>query len=202
MTSTNDPHKGWRRRGRGYDAVVTTERDHGRRPPPMLPCPLQEGEHLFPSLVLALRDMRYANQRDRETGDGDGNQSWIGLSIGMIVLDTLSGDGDTTKVGERWSRLLTNHGVSDEDAAIIYALRNSLLHGYGPPKREKARDRKVLLTDDRDGYAIDTGTDGVALVSVPVFCGCLVERIAAEAPNDWDRSRLDVDFRLNLSLLH
>jgi hypothetical protein len=100
----------------------------------MLRCPLQEGEHLFPSLVLALRDMRYANQRDRETGDGDGNQSWTGLSIGMIVLDTLSGDGDTDKVGERWSRLLTNHGVSDEDAAIIYALRNSLLHGYGPPE--------------------------------------------------------------------
>jgi hypothetical protein len=60
----------------------------------------------------------------------------------------------------------------------------------------------VLLTDDRDGYAIDTGTDGVALVSVPVFCGCLVERIAAEAPHDWDRSRLDVGFRLDLSLLH
>jgi hypothetical protein len=55
----------------------------------------------------------------------------------MIVLDTLSGDGDTDKVGERWSRLLTNHSVSDEDAAISYALRNSLLHGYGPPKREK-----------------------------------------------------------------
>jgi hypothetical protein len=178
---------------------VTTDRDHGKSSPSMLRCPLQEEEHLFPTLVLAVRDMRRANTRDPETGQGDGNRSWVGLCIGMIVLDTLS--GDTVPVWDRWLRLLTNHGVSEEDAAIVYALRCSLLHGYGPPNRGRARGRRVILTDDRDGYAVDTATDGVALVSVPVFCGRLVERIAAEAPNDWDGSRLDVDFRLDLSRL-
>jgi len=48
-----------------------------------------------------LRDIRSANGRDPETGDGDGNDSWIGLSIAMIVLDTLSSDGDTDKVLQR-----------------------------------------------------------------------------------------------------
>jgi hypothetical protein len=165
----------------------------------MLPCPLQEEEHLFPSLVLALRDMRCANKRDPATGDGAGNRSWIGLSIGMIVLDTLS--GKSKEVKKRWLRLLRKYDVSEDDAEIVYALRNSLLHGYGPPRREKAGGRKVVLTGDCDGYAIDTTTDGVAFVSVPVFCGCLVERIAAAAPHDWDGSRLDVDFHLDLSRL-
>lgn len=178
---------------------MTTERDHGKSSPPMLPCPFPEGERLFASLVLALRDMRHANKRDPETGAGEGNDSWIGLCIGMIVLDTLRGNS-RERVREEWTQLLTNHGVSEGDATIIYALRCSLLHGYGPPKPEEACHRRVVLTGDRDAYALDTTIkDGVALVSVPVFCGCLVERIAAEAPNDWDDSLLDVDFRLDLS---
>jgi hypothetical protein len=56
-----------------------------------------------------------------------------------------------------------------------------LLHGYGPPKPAKSYGRKVLLTDDRAAYALDTSRPGRALVSVPVFCGRMVERIAVEA---------------------
>jgi hypothetical protein len=66
----------------------------------MLHCPLRQ-THLYPTLVLALRNMRSANGRDPTTGDGDGNDSWIGLIIGMIVLDTLSGDEDNGTTGAR-----------------------------------------------------------------------------------------------------
>jgi hypothetical protein len=182
-----------------YDAGVTTKGDHGRSPPAMLRCPITDGRHLFPSLVLALRDMRHSNNRNPASGEGDGNDSWIALSIGMIVLDTLT--PDTDPVWDRWLRLLTDHGVSEDDATIIYALRNSVLHGYGTPTPEKAGRRKVVLTANHDAYALDTTAKGFALVSVPVFCGCLVERIAYEAPNDWDASLLDTDFRLDLSRL-
>jgi hypothetical protein len=161
----------------------------------MLQCPTREA-NLYPTLVLALRDMRSANGRDPTTGDGDGNDSWIGLVIGMTVLDTLSGDKGRT--GQRWAQLLTDHGVSAEDAEIIYALRCSILHGYGLPAAEKACGRRVVLTPDRDGQAIDTSKDGLAVLSVPAFCKDLVERIAAEAPDDWDVSgiRIDMDYRL------
>jgi hypothetical protein len=64
--------------------------------------------------------MRQANDRDPTTGSGDGNESWIGLSLAMIVLDTLSGDDHD--VGGRWERLLTRHQVSPDDAKIVYAL--------------------------------------------------------------------------------
>jgi hypothetical protein len=161
----------------------------------MLQCPLRQ-THLYPTLVLALRDMRCANGRDPTTGDGDGNDSWIGLIIGMTVLDTLSGDKGRT--GERCAQLLTDHDISKEDAKIIYALRCSLLHGYGLPTAEEACDRRVILTPDLDGEAIDTSKDGLAVLSVPAFCKDLVERIAAEAPDDWDVSgiRIDTDYRL------
>jgi hypothetical protein len=154
--------------------------------------------HLYPTLVLALRDMRCANGRDPTTGDGDGNDSWIGLIIGMTVPDTLSGEGDADKVKKRWVRLLTDHGVSAEDAKIIYALRCSLLHGYGLPTAEKACGRRVVLSSDRDGQPIDTSKDGLAVLSVRAFCKELVERIAAEAPDDWDASgvRIYTDYRL------
>jgi hypothetical protein len=143
--------------------------------------------------------MRTANGRDPETGDGDSNGSWIGWSIAMIVLDTLSGDSKHD-VEKRWLRLLTDHGVSEDDAAIIYQLRCSLLHGYGLPGRGEAGGRQVVV-DDGGVYAVDTREDGFALVSVPVFCARLVERIASEAPNDWDVSRIDVDFRFDISRL-
>jgi hypothetical protein len=156
----------------------------------MLQCPLRQS-NLYPTLVLALRDMRQANGRDPETGTGDGNESWIGLSLAMIVLDTLS--GPSAGVGDRWRRLLTRHEISADDADIIYALRCSLLHGYGLPHPHKAHGRKVYLTPYRDACAVDTTASGRALVSVPVFCGRLVERIAAESPSDWDTSTIDTD---------
>jgi len=131
----------------------------------MLHCPLRQ-THLCPTLVLALRDMRCANGRDPTTGDGAGNDSGIGLVIGMTVLDTLSGDEDKARTGERWAQLLTDHGVSGEDAKIIYALRCSLLHGYGLPTAEKACGRRVVLTPDRDGQAIDTSKDGLELAPI------------------------------------
>jgi hypothetical protein len=170
---------------------MTTQKDFGAGDPPnMLQCPLSES-NLYPTLVLALRDMRQANGRDPETGTGDGNESWIGLSLAMIVLDTLSGPSDG--VGGRWRRLLTRHEISGDDADIIYALRCSLLHGYGFPHPDNAHGRRVYLTPYRDACAVDTSATGRALVSVPVFCGRLVERIAAEAPSDWDTSTIDTD---------
>ena len=88
------------------------------------------------------------------------------------------------------------HRLSAHDAKIVYALRCSLLHGYGPPKPETSSGLTVLLTNDHDAYALDTSRDGLALVSVPVFCGRLVERIAAEAPGNWDDSLIDTHYPL------
>ncbi len=159
----------------------------------MLRCELR-GSHLYPHLVLALRDMRQANGRDLTTGAGSGNASWIGLSLAMVVLDRLS--GDSPGVGDRWTRLLTDHEVSEDDAKILYALRCSLLHGYELPKPDKSCGRTVLLTDDPAAYAVDTSRDGLALVSVPVFCGRLVERIAAEVPGGRDEGLVNTDYRI------
>jgi hypothetical protein len=163
----------------------------------MLQCPPREA-NLYPTLVLALRDMRCANGRDPTTGEGAGNDSWIGLIVGMTVLDTLSGDKGKGKTGERWARLLTDHDISTDDAKIIYALRCSLLHGYGLPTAKEACGRRVVLTAESDGQAIDTSKNGLAVLSVPAFCKDLVERIAAEAPDDWDASgiQIDTDYRL------
>lgn len=97
----------------------------------MLRCDLNEA-NVYPTLFLALRDMRTANGRDETTGAGRGNESWMGLSIAMTVLDTLTSGNEP--VGQRWESLLTSHGVDPADAKLIYALRCSLLHGYGPPK--------------------------------------------------------------------
>jgi hypothetical protein len=82
----------------------------------MLRCDLRSS-NLYPSLILALRDMRDANGRDPATGDGDGNESWIGLTLGMIVLDTLSGE-QNEKPGPRWRRLLIGNGVLAHDAGV------------------------------------------------------------------------------------
>ncbi|MDV7220410.1 hypothetical protein [Streptomyces prunicolor] len=170
---------------------MTTQLDHGSDPaPPMLRCELR-ASNLYPSLVLALRDMRQANGRDLVTGDGRGNESWIGLSLGMVILDTLSGSSNGVRA--RWELLLTSHGITQEDARIIYKLRCSLLHGYGLPRPNSVSGRNVLLTSDVAAHAIDTSTSGRALVSVPVFCGRLVERIAAAAPQNWDTSLIDTD---------
>ncbi len=73
----------------------------------------------------------------------------------MTVLDTLTSGSEP--VGQRWVNLLTRHGVTEADAELIYALRCSLLHGYGPPKPSAGTDNRiVLLTDDRFTFAVDT----------------------------------------------
>jgi hypothetical protein len=175
---------------------VTTTQDHGsagHAVVPRLRCEVQDS-NLYPTLLLALRDMREANGRDLVTGEGDGNASWIGLSLAMIVLDTLS--GSSRRVGERWKRMLVEHRISEDDADIIYAFRCSLLHGYGPPKPGAIGERKLLLTDDRAAFALDTSRSDLVWLSVPVFCGHLVERIAAEKPDGWDTSMISTDYQV------
>lgn len=169
--------------------LMTTKRDHSKTPPNMLHCPLRPTS-LYPTLVLALRDMRAAHGRDEVTGAGEGTPSWIGLTLGMVVLDTLT--GDTMDVGKRWKQLLARHGITKDDACLIYALRNSMLHGYGLPSTQRIGGRKVLLTSRLQGFAIETSQPDTADVSVPLFCSLLVERIAAEAPDDWDVTSIDV----------
>lgn len=159
----------------------------------MLQCEV-DASGLYPSLVLALRDMRQANGRDLVSGAGEGNESWIGLSLGMIVLDTLSGSAEG--VWDRWKLLLTSHGITPEDAKIIYKLRCSVMHGYGLPKPSAVAGRPLLLTSDAVAFAVDTSVAGRASVSVPVFCGRLVERIAAAAPQNWDTSLINTDVRI------
>jgi hypothetical protein len=168
---------------------MTTRLDKGTAEVEMLPCPLHEST-IYPTLTLALRDMRRAHGRNATTGGGRGTESWIGLSIGMIVLDTLSGMANGVET--RWLKLLTSHGVTSKDAELIYKVRCSLLHGYGPPK--KVGNRRVYLTQDQDAYALDTSRK--ALLSVPVFCRTLVERIAFEAHGLWDVSEIDTNFEL------
>jgi hypothetical protein len=173
---------------------MTTKRDHGADPSPnRLVCPITDS-NLYPTLVAALRDMRHANGRDETTGEGVGNRSWVGLSIAMIVLDTLTREDE--RVADRWKRLLTAHEVCEEDADIIYALRNSLLHGYGVPTPSRTHGRTVLLTSDPSEYAVDTSNRGRVLVSVPVSCRYLVERIALEAYDQWDVTLLDTNVKL------
>jgi hypothetical protein len=72
-----------------------------------------------------------------------GNVSWLGVCLGMIVLDTLS--GGTLPVGKRFKKLLTDHDVDQDDADIIWAVRCALLHGYGLPKPNKVRERHVAF---------------------------------------------------------
>lgn len=134
--------------------------------------------------------MRTAHGRHDVTGAGPGNQSWVGLAIGMVMLDTLREPG-LRAVEEKWVRLLTSHGISETDAKVIYLLRCSLLHGYYVPKL--GAGRSLQLTDDQNVYAVDTETQGLVSVSVPVFCRCLVERIASEAKDDWDDTLIDTD---------
>jgi hypothetical protein len=169
---------------------MTTVQDHGDSEIEMLHCDL-DPSNIYPTLVLALRDMRSANGRNVVTGAGSGNDGWAGLTVGMVVLDTLS--GEAPGVRQRFTRLLTGHAVPAHDASIIWALRCSILHGYGLPK--PVSGKKVLLTGDHAGYAVDTSPEDVALVSVPVFCARLVERMATEAKDNWDVSLLNTDYR-------
>jgi hypothetical protein len=55
--------------------------------------------------------------------------------------------------------------------------------------------RTVLLTPYHDAYALDTSQAGLALVSVPVFCGRLVERIVATiALDEWDTDLINTAY--------
>jgi len=163
---------------------MTTLADRGGTAVTRVDCALPSDRNVYMPLELALRDMRTANGRDENTGDGPGNESWIGVCLGVIVLDTLS--GTSTSVRGRFTELLTDHEIETEDAEIFWGVRNALLHGYGVPKPGKAADRDVAFTNDPTAYALDTRRPQVALLSVPVFCGHLVERIAAAVPEQWD----------------
>ena len=160
----------------------------------MLRCELSS-THQYATLVLALRDMREINGRDAVTGDGVGNNKWAGMTLGMIVLDTLSGNQSQGDPLPRWLKLLKANGISEADAQVLYVVRNALLHGYGVPKKTDKRlaNREVYFSPDSEAFAVDTRTKGRAVVSVPVFCGRLVERIAASVPKSWDISEIDVD---------
>ena len=155
----------------------------------MIQCPAG-ATSVHSSLTLGLRDMRTAHGRHAETGEGAGSRSWMGLVVGMAILDTLTGPGKRN-VGAKWLRLLTSHHIDRADAEAIYKLRCSLLHGYHLPKL--AGGIKMQLTDDQDTYALDTTTPHVVSVSVPVFCRCLVERIAFKAQSEWDETLIDTD---------
>ena len=173
---------------------MTTTRDHGRNKIRMRRCGVRSSNRYHP-LELAIRDMREANGRNPTTGARKGNHSCIGLSMAMIVLDTLSGSGKNDR--RRWEDLLVNkHGLMREDATIIFKLRCSLLHGYYLPHPDKdIGDRTVLLTPYHDAYALDTSQTGLALVSVPVFCGRLIERVLAKASLDeWDTNLINTDY--------
>ena len=75
------------------------------------------------TLRLALRDMRQVGGRDPINGSGTHNWSWAGLALGMIVLDTLS--GDVRGAGQRFRALFVDRGITETDAEILWALRCS-----------------------------------------------------------------------------
>jgi hypothetical protein len=181
-----------RERTGGYRSRMTTLLDKRRigERTPMLRCELTATK-VYSNLVLALRDMRTANGRDPVTGEGDGNESWIGLTLAMIVLDTLS--GSTQPAGKRFRRLLTDHGVDADDARYIYIFRCALLHGYGIPKPETVDGRRLFVSPAAGAYAVDTSRPDRIVVSVPAFCGCLVERIAHAIPQQWDTGLINTD---------
>ncbi|MBN9102526.1 MAG: hypothetical protein J0I49_31165 [Pseudonocardia sp.] len=65
---------------------MTTERDHGGIGVRMIECPL-DTTSVYRSRFLAVRDMRAANGRDPASGQGAGNESWIGLALALMILD-------------------------------------------------------------------------------------------------------------------
>ncbi|MGW4488505.1 hypothetical protein ACWEOE_32250 [Amycolatopsis sp. NPDC004368] len=164
---------------------MTTLDDRGGKPLTRLHC-APHPDRPYLSLELALRDMRSAHGRDPETGEGPGTRSWIGVCLGMIVLDTLS--GTSVPAGRRFKRLLVEHGVDHDDAVVLWIIRNSLLHGYGLPRPADVRHRQVEVTGETDTFALDTSDPRLVRLSAPVFCSQLVERVAASVPHRWDSS--------------
>lgn len=168
---------------------MTTQQDKGPDAGPMLLCDLDETDTRT-TWFLALRDMRTANGRNAATGAGEGNNSWIGLTVGMTLLDILSTSDRDENVGVRFRRLLTEHGVSEDDARYIYKFRCELHHAYGIPAPGKIDGRNLFVTPAVGAYAVDTRRSGRIEISVPAFCGRLVERIAYEAVPTWRGSGL------------
>jgi hypothetical protein len=186
---------------------MTTTADIGTSEVDRLYLPTR-ADHRYKRFHLAMRDLREANDRDPETGSGVANHSWIALALGMIVLDTLAGshpmpevDESTQcaeakdEIGKRFKAFLVAHQINKNDAHFIWMLRCSLLHGYGRPKEEDTHNRPMHLTQRLDTYALnsDKTLPGKRIeLSVPVFCGHLVERIASEVPPEqWDNSLID-----------
>ncbi|WNV84723.1 hypothetical protein [Umezawaea sp. Da 62-37] len=88
---------------------------------------------------------------------------------------------------------MTDHDISVPDAKLLWTVRNALLHGYFVPKPSGDEPRRVQFNNFTTGYALDTRDPKEIQLSVPVFCGHLVERIAAAVPERWDMSLIDVD---------
>jgi hypothetical protein len=164
---------------------MTTLADRGGTAVSRVGCTLPPERNVYLPLELALRDMRTANGRDEDTGERSGNESWIGVCLGMIVLDALR---DLEACWGSFKKLLTDHGIEPEDADMLWDIRNALLHGYGVPKPVESAGRSVVFTSDAGACALDTSRPQLALFSVPMFCGHLVERIAAAVPEQWDPS--------------
>jgi len=169
---------------------MTTLNDRGGTAIQRVSCCVHPGRGYLP-IELALRDMRAANGRNPDTGEGVGNASWIGASVGMIVLDSLS--GEARGASTRFKNLLVEHSIDPDDASLLWMIRNSLLHGYGLPKLAETGGRRVAFIDAAGGYALDTRDPDEIRLSIPVFCAQLVERIAAAVPDRWDTSLIDVD---------
>ena len=100
----------------------------------MLQCPPRQS-NLYPTLVLALRDMRQTNGRDPETGTGDGNESWIGLSLAMIVLDTLSGPSVGVGTGGGGFSHITRSRQTTPTLSTRCAARSCMGTGFRTPTR-------------------------------------------------------------------
>ncbi|MGW4130895.1 hypothetical protein [Amycolatopsis japonica] len=81
--------------------------------------------------------------------------------------------------------MLTAHGITAEDARYIYEFRCELHHAYGIPNPVKLDGRALFATPSPDAYAVDTQRADRVVLSVPVFCGHLVERIAHDAAPTW-----------------
>ena len=138
----------------------------------------------YSTLLLAVRDMRRANDRDQDTGEGDGNDYWGGLLIGFAVLDVLTRrlddpDRESRGVGQRWRRLYGP--VLDADYNFVWRLRNSVVHSYFTPGQ---------------GYALDDARDGPPIrgrrLSVPLFCKVTIEDLVERFAYGTDLRQLHV----------
>lgn len=155
--------------------------------------------HVRSSLDAALRDVRGVVDRDSDgrVRDPDRSRSWIGASGYLMLLDQL---GTVFDFGS-FTRLLTSDlggGLSEDEAAAIYGLRNAFIHNYGlvnePPanRSEAYRTRlrhvfnlqvggnQLVVVGDRTNVLTRTLRDVPATVVDLGRLGDLVEMIVAE----------------------